>query len=203
MTDAATATLSVRSVTGAAILPYLDAAARLRIEVFRAFPYLYAGSLDNEQQYLRAYAAASSSVCVLALHGAAVVGVATGMALADADPAFQRPFSDAGEPLDGLFYHGESVLRAAFRGRGLGHAFFAERERHARALGMRHATFCAVVRAADHPQRPPDYRPLDPFWRRRGYAPLPGKVCTLAWQTLPAGSEQSHQLQFWGRDLGA
>jgi len=35
--------------SGPALLPYIPELARLRIEVFRDFPYLYDGSLDYEK----------------------------------------------------------------------------------------------------------------------------------------------------------
>ena len=78
-----------------------------------------------------------------------------------------------------IFYCGESVLEPAYRGHGIGHRFFDLREAHARALGgFRSITFCAVVRPPDHPQRPAEYRPLDAFWRKRGYAPVDGLIAS-------------------------
>ena len=54
---------------GAGILPFIDDLARLRIGVFRAFPYLYEGSLDYERGYLATYARSTESLFVLALDG--------------------------------------------------------------------------------------------------------------------------------------
>ena len=61
--------LRIESLTGPAIRPYLDAVARLRIAVFRDFPYLYDGSLDYETDYLAAYSACAESLFVLRLRG--------------------------------------------------------------------------------------------------------------------------------------
>jgi hypothetical protein len=57
------------------------------------------------------------------------------------------------------------------------------------------------VRPADHPSRPADYRPLDDFWRKRGYAPLPGVVARFAWKDLGEAEETRKTLQFWIRKL--
>ena len=43
--------------------------ARLRITVFRDWPYLYDGTLDYEQEYLAKFAAAKGAVCVIARDG--------------------------------------------------------------------------------------------------------------------------------------
>ena len=45
-------TIRVAPLTGAAIIPALPALARLRITVFRDWPYLYDGAMTYEQGYL-------------------------------------------------------------------------------------------------------------------------------------------------------
>lgn len=167
--------LMVETVRGTQVLPHLDAVAQLRISVFGAWPYLYQGDAAYERDYLAAYAASPDSVFVLARDGDAVIGASTGLPLLDDSDAFHAPFRAAGIDPAGVFYFGESVLLPAYRGRGIGHAFFDRREAHARALGRFASTaFCSVERAPDDPRQPADYRPNDAFWRKRGYAPQPG-----------------------------
>ena len=195
-------TLRVDLLTGAALQAALPAVARLRIEVFRDFPYLYDGSEEYERRYLATFAAARGAVMVAALQGDEVVGVSTGVPMAEEMPAFRDPFAAHGFDVARVFYCAESVLRPAFRGQGLGHRFFDLREAHARALGgFTHVTFCAVVRPDDHPLRPPGYRPLDVFWRKRGYAPVPGLTTTFAWKDVDCAEETVKTMQFWMRGL--
>ena len=61
------ASLSVRRFTGAALNDYLDAVARLRMEVFRDFPYLYDGTRDYERTYLQTYVRCPQAVVVIAI----------------------------------------------------------------------------------------------------------------------------------------
>ena len=63
-----------------------------------------------------------------------------------------------------------------------------------------HAAFCSVLRPADHPDRPAGYRPLDAFWRRRGYVPRPDIACTLSWREIGQAEETPHRLSFWLKD---
>lgn len=202
--------MAVRTITctGAAVAPYLADLARLRTVVFRDYPYLYEGSAQYESEYLTAYARSPRSVFVLALDGDAVVGASTGIPLLDDQPAFQAPFRAKGIALDEVFYFGESVLLHGYRGQGLGHRFFDEREAHARRLGGFALTaFCAVERDDADPRRPAGYRPNDAFWRKRGYVRQDETMCCeLAWAECgadPAVGEIPHRLRFWLRTLAS
>ncbi|MFN6977917.1 MAG: GNAT family N-acetyltransferase, partial [Gemmobacter sp.] len=171
------------------------------IEVFRDFPYLYDGDMDYERGYAASYRDSAGAILVGAFDGPRLVGAATGTPLADHAEAFAAPFSPTGIDIGTVFYCAESVLLAAYRGRGIGHRFFDAREAHARRLGFAHAAFCAVIRPEDHPDRPADYRTLDAFWRGRGYAPLPGVIARFRWRDLGETGESEKLLQFWHRRL--
>lgn len=195
-------TIRIERRTGADTAEILDRVAALRIEVFREYPYLYEGDLSYEQVYLRALAAAERAVIVCAIEGGEVVGAATGAPLVTQVEEFRAPLESAGLRAEEVFYFGESVLLAPWRGRGIGHAFFDEREGHAREIdGIRHCSFCGVVRPEDHPARPADHRPLDGFWRGRGYTPLPGAIGSFSWKELGDSAETPHPMQFWLRTL--
>ncbi len=193
--------MQVRALTGADLEAALDDVARLRIAVFRDWPYLYDGDLEYERSYLAAYRDSPGAIVVGAFEGAQLVGAATGTPMADHAAEFAAPFAGVDVPLSDIFYCAESVLLPAYRGRGIGHAFFDAREAHARGLGATHSAFCAVVRPTDHPMRPAGARTNDGFWRKRGYAPLPGVVAEFHWKDLGERAETTKPLQFWMRRL--
>ena len=70
---------TIRICTGPEVAGHLEDAARLRISVFREFPYLYEGDPAAEQEYLTGYADCPGSVFVLAESQGRVVGVSTGL----------------------------------------------------------------------------------------------------------------------------
>lgn len=189
--------VTIRTVSGQAVLPWLDAVAALRIEVFRDFPYLYDGDLGYERDYLAGYAHSPGSLFVLALDGELVVGASTGIPLADADEEFQVPFTEQHIPLDSVFYFGESVLQRGYRGQGLGHRFFNEREAFARTLGKTVTAFCAVERPDSHPLKPAAYTPLDVFWQQRGYIKQPAMRTLYEWQDIDEPLPSSKPMVFW------
>jgi GNAT superfamily N-acetyltransferase len=137
-------------------------------------------------------------VIVLAIDGERVVGASTGLPMEAETEEVKRPFLERGYDPKGMFYFGESVLEHAYRGQGVGVRFFEEREAHARALGRFAWTcFCAVQRPADHPRRPPDYVPLDDFWRRRGYAKHPELSTTFSWREVGEQAQSAKPMVFW------
>ncbi|APG48483.1 GNAT family N-acetyltransferase [Phaeobacter porticola] len=191
--------LEARSLTGAALETALPDLAALRIEVFRAFPYLYEGDAEYEQQYLRAYRDTADAILVAAYDGDKIIGAATGMPLVDHGDASQL-HGFAGD-MGAVFYCAESVLLPEYRGQGLGHAFFDHRETHAQSLGFAKSAFCAVIRPDTHPLRPADYRSHDVFWTKRGYAPMPDVEAEFSWRDVGDERESRKKLRFWMRDL--
>ena len=192
--------IDVKTFSGAQIAPYLDAVAALRIAVVRDWPYLYAGDRDYEKHYLASYAKSPESLFVLAFDGERVIGASTGIPLTDETAAFQKPFVDRGIALGDVFYFGESVLLRDYRGHGLGHRFFDEREGYARRLGRFALTaFCAVERGVGDPRRPAGHRDNDAFWIKRGYVRQEDMFCELEWQEIGASQPNLHRLRFWLR----
>ena len=195
-------TIRVAPLTGKDVGAALPALARLRIDVFRDWPYLYDGSLDYEETYLAKLAAAEGAVVVAAYDGDTMVGCATAAPMAEVEAEFAEPFLARGFDIGRIFYCGESVLLPAYRGRGLGHAFFDHREAQARTLGrFTYVAFCAVVRPDDHPLRPNDYVPLDGFWQKRGYARVDGLIARFKWKDIDQPAETEKPMQFWMRAL--
>jgi GNAT superfamily N-acetyltransferase len=193
--------IEVRPLTGSELEPAIPALAELRVTVFADFPYLYDGSPQYEARYLQTYADSADAIVVAAIDDGRIVGAATGSPMADHHGEFADAFRHTQKDLARIFYCAESVLLPQYRGLGIGHAFFDHREAHARRLGHQWSAFCAVIRPDGHPARPADYRPLDGFWRKRGYEMLPGAIATFRWKDHGDADQTDHQLQFWLRKL--
>jgi hypothetical protein len=192
--------LAFREYRGAAIAEVIEPLARLRIEVFRDWPYLYDGDLDYERRYLAGYAQ-GDAILVAAFEGSAMVGASTGMPLSDHADDFAGAFADFTHDLSSVYYCAESVLLSEFRGQGAYREFFARREAQAQRLAFSFTTFCGVIRPDDHPLRPSDAQSLDPVWRRFGYAPLQGAVARFRWRDIGETAQTEKHLQFWIKRL--
>jgi len=195
-------TIEIVRLTGADLRVAIDDLARLRIEVFRAWPYLYDGSYEYERVYFSNFVASRGAIAVVARDGGQIIGAATAAPMGGHADEFAEPFEKHGYDISRIFYLGESVLLPQYRGRGLGHAFFEHREAFGRQLGgFAHASFCSVVRPSDHPLRPLDYRPLDTFWRKRGYESVTGLVGSFPWLDVGEPEETAKPMQFWMKQL--
>ncbi|MCC6585033.1 MAG: GNAT family N-acetyltransferase [Chitinophagales bacterium] len=187
---------------GADILSAVDDFAGVRMRVFHEFPYLYEGTLEHEREYLQTYCKAANAFLFAAYDGDKMIGATTCIPLKDEVEEVRQPFLDAGMDIDTLFYFGESVLLPEYRGLGLGHRFFDEREAHVRSFGTyRHMAFCAVNREANHPLKPDDYRPNDAFWTKRGYRKNPDLVCSMSWLDIGETEKTKKSLTFWMKAL--
>lgn len=196
--------IEIRILTGhaPALREFVPDLARLRITVFREFPYLYDGTPAYEEKYLQTYLDCAESVVVLALAGTQVIGASTGLPLAAETDEFKQPFIASGLDPERIFYCGESVLLPAWRGRGLYREFFGGREAHARALGrFDRMVLCAVDRPHDHARRPADYQPLDAIWQRFGYTRRTDLVTSFDWQDLDEDAPSPKRMVFWEKPL--
>ena len=194
--------IRIETFTGPAMAPYFPDLARLRTIVFRTWPYMYDGRPETDTGQFNHYGRSPRAALTVAFDGDAAVGCSTCVPLADEEANIAAPFAARGLPLDRFFYLGESVLLPEYRGRGIGVSFFAEREAHAsRMSDADFACFCSVRRTPDDPRRPADALPLDRFWARRGYAPLPDIACTMAWTEVGASAKIVNTLDFWGKSL--
>lgn len=179
----------------------LRALATLRMTVFRSWPYLYDGSMDYEADYLAEFLADEAAVLIVARVGDIPVGMATASPMAGQADAIRQPFLRAGRDLGAISYFGESVLLPQFRGQGIGHRFFDEREAAAREAGASLAVFCAVQRDSSHPARPPAARDLQPFWEGRGYRQTPDFSTAMSWKEVGQADESEHLMHFWQKHL--
>ncbi len=193
--------LTIQPYYGAEVLAVREEIARLRIEVFRDFPYLYDGDLSYELTYLQKLVDSATSLVLLVRDGSRAVGATTAIALDEEEACFRQPFLQLGEELKSYCYFGESVLLPEYRGRGYGHRFFDERERHATALGKSATCFCSVLRESEHPAHSTTYRPLEPFWRGRGYLPIDGVIAEYPWRGIGEAHKSVKRLQVWVRAI--
>jgi GNAT superfamily N-acetyltransferase len=190
------------SLKGTEIASAVEDLGALRIAVFHDYPYLYEGSLEYEKDYLQIYVRSERALLFAVYDEGKMVGATTCIPLTDEAPEVRKPFEDAGFDINTIFYFGESILLPQYRGSGLGHRFFDEREAHARSFGnYTLSCFCSVDRGDDHPSKPENYRPNDAFWIKRGYVKEPALQSIMEWPDLGETASSAKTMIFWTKSL--
>lgn len=193
--------MEIKIFHGREIASIITELAKLRIIVFHDFPYLYEGDFEYEKNYLKIYLESEESTIVAVFDNGQMIGAASAMPLKAEADYVQSPFLESQIDINSIYYFGESVLLKEYRGRGLGNVFFNEREKAAIKFNYPVSCFCGVVRAEDHPKRPVDFRPLDEFWKKRGYEKQINLVSEFSWKDIGDTMETKKPMIYWMKNL--
>lgn len=195
--------VSISVVKGEQIVPYINDLARLRMTVFREYPYLYDGEIEYEMDYLKRFVENPNSIMVVAKNdNGQIVGASTACPMAHEMREVQDAFLGQGYNLSECYYFSESVLLPEYRGKGLGVLFFKAREEMAIAHGgIKYITFCAVDREQDHPAKPADYHSPESIWKKQGFVKHPELTTYFTWKEIGQPSKIEHKMTFWIKEI--
>lgn len=191
----------LKECVGTQINSYLEPLAKLRMEVFREWPYLYDGDIEYERNYLQQYAQSENSYTLLVFDCEDLVGATTAIALTDTFDDFKAPLKKLEIHAEDVLYFGESIILQPYRGKKLGHRFFEFRESFARKQNKQICFFCSVSRPFDHPLKPINYRPLHSFWRKMGYQQIDDLSVKFKWKDIDKKTEDDKTLSIWLKNL--
>lgn len=199
--DMAINNFEVFSVHGNSIDRYTIELAELRTTVFKEYPYLYSGNIEEEMRYLSTYTSCPESIAIFIKENNAIIGASTAIPLQSAAVDTQKPFIDNSHKLSEYLYLGESVLLPDYRGKGLYKHFFKHREDHARKMGCTKTTFCAIERDTNDPRQPKGYVDLSQKWNHFGYNKENKLQTKYEWTETEALSPSVNSMIFWVKSL--
>ncbi len=190
--------IHIRSFTGSGLKPYLHSCAKLRMEVFKDYPYFVNPDLDQQLRYLRHICTSKETIAVLIFDNTTLVGVSLGYPLDMEDPALLRSFKERNISTESYYYFEASALLKSYRGRGMGHHFFDAREAHvAGHKKYKHICICVPDISETDPNRPKDFVPLFDFWRKRGFIHHPEIKSMRSWQNIHEDHPTQHPMSIW------
>lgn len=191
--------VKISLIKGSEIIQHLEALAKLRIEIFKEYPYCYDGDMEYERKYLSRYAECNESIMVLAKINDQIIGASTAIPLVDETDAFKEPYLS--EDIRKIFYLGESVILPEHRGKHFYQHFFRLREEAALVYGCKKTVFCAVEREAGDFDKPEGYRPLDLVWSHFKYKKNTARITQYAWKDVNSSHETLKKMVFWEKSL--
>ncbi len=188
--------MELLKLTGKDIKPYIKELAKLRIKIFREYPYLYDGDAAYEEKYLHDYSMHESNVCILLIDNSQIVGASTGMWLKHSDKEFQSCFLDKNIPIDNIYYFGEFIVYKSYRGKGAGRMLLEHSEKHAISLGAKTTALCTIERK-EKPLPDDSCHPYKPLWRKLGYQPNSNLIIYYKWKEIDEDKASSKPMKFW------
>jgi hypothetical protein len=184
---------------GKEIVPYINDLARLRIEVFREYPYLYDGNYEYEEKYLSKFSEVEDAYVVLVFDKEQVIGAFTGIPIRFEDETIINQLPQ--ETLNNSYYLSEIVLQKNYRGKGIGiHLFRLLEEKIIDLKKYKRIYFASVIRPENHPQKPTAYKSLDTIWSSNGYAPT-SYTCNMSWKEILEQAASEKTLAIWEKEI--
>lgn len=189
--------LTCKIYRGKEVQQVIGELASLRLGVFREYPYLYDGNLDEELEYLSRYVELKDSFVYMIFDKGAAVGATTATPLIEEYEKFQEPYANVGINPNDVFYFGEAMLLPDYRGMGLYKNFMQERQSVARQYGAKLCSFLSVKRPENHPLRPKDYQDLKSIWTYYGFVEHPEIAPSFAWQDVLQAEKTEKTFSAW------
>ena len=186
---------------GPAANAYVEQIAMLRLAIFKEYPYLYDGRMENELEYLQHYAKSDESVVIIASSHDELAGAVTAIPLRCESSELISPFAATQYPIERIFYIGELLFYPNHRNKGLGTRLLSHIVQHVLSLDTYDYLTCATVMRPDaHPLRPEGYVPIERFLHRNQFERLQGVTTQFAWKETD-GIRRDHEMQFWIKAL--
>lgn len=194
--------ITIHPFVGHTIRPYLPCVAKLSIEVYKEYPFLYESSLEDEMQALQKFADHEEAISIVVFDGSTIVGASMGIPLEAESEDILSPFKQKKIDSTRYYHFAESFLLKAYRGRGIGHHFFDLREEFAcRLERFDFACFYNVDRPDNDPKRPEDHLCIEDLWRKRGFSHHKEIRFRQKWKDVGEEISSEKELSFWIKDL--
>lgn len=187
----------IEALKGHQILPYLDAFGKLRITIFREYPYLYDSDPEVEKNYLKNYAQNKESLFILAKNQDKLIGCLSSIPFKGiAHESWAKPLQSH-LPIASIFYLGDMLVLKEHRNRGIGTKMYNRFEEEVRKMHkFTQIAFIEVIRPNDDPKRPKHYHTLDPFWEKKGYIKHPELTSCISYKEIGESTETEHAFHF-------
>jgi GNAT superfamily N-acetyltransferase len=191
--------ITYQLLQGEKIQDFIEEIARLRIEIFREFPYLYDGNYEYETKYLKKFADIDESIVVLALDENKVIGAFTSLPMRFEQEGVKQEIPS--DWIKNAFYLSEIVLEKTYRKQGIGRTMFQLMLDRINTLQKyNRILFASIEREENHPFKPKDYTSNDEIWIKQGFQKTPYRS-TISWKEINEVTESSKELSIWEKEI--
>lgn len=160
----------------------------LRIEIFREWPYLYEGEIEEASTYLKDYIKDESGRLITLENEGEILGMVTGIAVAFYDAHLLAETSPR------YYYWGDFILKKAYRGHQLGQQLFDAAREVFKTLDFDTLLMAMIKRDAFDPRRPKEARDMREFAKKVGFKSN-GVSLFYKWREIGEEIPVEHELE--------
>lgn len=198
-------TYTFKLIQGPDLKNEIEHLAHQRLTLFKEYPYLYHGTLEQEIEYCSWFCDLSTTALAIAYCDDKPVGLVSGTSFVDFSTHFTGSydlFKNAGLAPETFFYVAEVLIDPVYRNQSLAKKLFKLIETYAHEVG--YTSMCLVEESHEqHPLKPIDYQSLDLFFTKLGYYKT-DLVISYSWSTIQIdGSlqDEDHAMNYWLKSL--
>lgn len=209
-TDLKNNLISLKLLSGQQILPFISDIGQLILEVYKEWPYLYEGTLEEQYDYVQTrYINMPNSLVCTAFDQEKLVGLAMGVPLCEAPTHYLTPFTSNQEclelPLKNIFYWGELIVRSEYRQREIAQQMCdLVLKEILDNSDYKAIAFCTVERSDDfhlNNCKTNDYFSLDSKWEELGFKKHEDLSFNAVWRLVQESHESQHHMVYWVKKI--
>ncbi|MFA8450044.1 MAG: GNAT family N-acetyltransferase [Bacteroidales bacterium] len=178
------------------VIPFLS---KLRIKIFKEYPYLYDGDLEYEKEYLNTYANSKNAFVISLSLNNRIIGACTAIPLLEEVDEFKTPLTKENYKIEELFYIGEIILEKEFRNCGKGKELMQTAITYIKNNYPKYKKIiiCTVNRDNNSYPIPNEYKDLKYLWEKFNFKKLERPIAYFSWKEINETEESLKPMNFW------
>lgn len=145
--------IAIETLKGKQLVSHLSELAKLRLTVFREYPYLYEGNLDFERHYLSLFANSEDAFLAIAKEGNKVIAAISGFPLDCAQKEIRNAFTHYPMSTKEIFALCEIVVLKEYRSQKIGTLLYREFENQLSSSRYKKIVLWQVIKSQNDPKK--------------------------------------------------
>ncbi len=176
----------------------IEQVARLRIKIFKEYPYLYDGNLEQEREYLKPYIESQDGILIIAKDGDKSIGAITGLPLRESMQELKDCYARESQNIDDMFYLGEVVLLKEYRGKGIGIFLYKALEEYLSSKKYSKIVFCAIAKEGNDQKKSKEN-----YYKRLGFIRRFDLSLNVSYKKIGEEFETESKMNIWEKFINS
>ena len=194
--------IAIEVLKGNEVIPHLKRLIEIRLSFYRDYPYLYDGSIEDEENYLRMYGNSENTLLVVAKRDDEVVGAILGLPLPESPEENKEAFQDLEISPEDLFYLGDNIVIRELKIGNVQEQMYHQFEGAVNHLKKyRGIVVCEIERDVNDPKKITNDTFYEFAWHTQGFIREPNQIVNFSWKEIGDSKSSNHHMVFWRKSL--